>query len=232
MLNLRCKGTSVINLKIYMSRYIHNLISQGEHQQLDFKFEISDSRKIARTLVAFSNTDGGKLLIGVKDNGNITGIHSDEEYYMIEAAAQMYCRPEVKFTVKKWNLSGKSILEIDIPKAPKRPYFAMNEEEKWMAYIRREDQNLLANKILLKVWEKENRKKGSILRYSEKEEILLHYLEQHDQISFSKFCRMARISNKMAEEILSTLICFRIIEITISEKQTYYSVSGQVQEPD
>ncbi|MCK4854687.1 MAG: ATP-binding protein, partial [Bacteroidales bacterium] len=60
---------------------------------LDFKFEISDARKIARTLVAFSNTDGGKLLIGVKDNGKIAGIRSEEEYHMLEAAAELYCRP-------------------------------------------------------------------------------------------------------------------------------------------
>lgn len=46
---------------------------------LDFKFEISDSKKIARSLVAFANTDGGRLLIGVKDNGVISGIRSEEE---------------------------------------------------------------------------------------------------------------------------------------------------------
>jgi predicted HTH transcriptional regulator len=217
----------IVSRKTHMSRYIYNLISQGEHQQLDFKYEISDVKKIARTLVAFSNTDGGKLLIGVKDNGNITGIHSEEEYYMIEAAAQMYCRPEVRFAVMKWNVSGKSILEIDIPKAPKRPFFALNEEEKWMAYIRKNDQNLLANKILLKVWEKENRKKGSILRYTEKEKILLHYLEQNNQITLLKFCRIARISNKLAEEILSTLICFRIIDMEITEKSTWYLLKKQ-----
>ena len=49
--------------------YIHALIAEGEHQQQDFKFEISDARKIAKTLSAFANTDGGRLLIGVKDNG-------------------------------------------------------------------------------------------------------------------------------------------------------------------
>jgi len=52
-----------------MSHYIKNLIEEGEHQQLDFKYEISDSKKIARSLVAFANTDGGRLLVGVKDNG-------------------------------------------------------------------------------------------------------------------------------------------------------------------
>ena len=53
------------------TQYIHALIAEGEHQQQDFKFEISDARKIAKTLSAFSNTDGGRLLIGVKDNGKI-----------------------------------------------------------------------------------------------------------------------------------------------------------------
>ncbi|MGB4134047.1 MAG: ATP-binding protein, partial [Tenuifilaceae bacterium] len=42
-----------------MSKHIANLILQGEHQQLDFKHSISDSKKIARSLAAFANTDGG-----------------------------------------------------------------------------------------------------------------------------------------------------------------------------
>ena len=67
--------------------YIQKLIEKGESQTLDFKFEVSDSRKIARTFSAFANTDGGTLLIGVKDNGAIAGVRTEEEYYMIEAAA-------------------------------------------------------------------------------------------------------------------------------------------------
>ncbi|MCO5261578.1 MAG: ATP-binding protein, partial [Lentimicrobium sp.] len=42
-----------------MPSHIRKLISEGEHQQLDFKFGITDSKKIARSLVAFANTDGG-----------------------------------------------------------------------------------------------------------------------------------------------------------------------------
>ena len=79
-----------------MSNYIQKLIKEGEHQMLDFKFEISDSKKIARTLVAFANTDGGRLLIGVKDNGNISGIRSEEEKYMIQTAAESFCQPQLR----------------------------------------------------------------------------------------------------------------------------------------
>ncbi len=45
-----------------------NKIKEGEHQTQDFKFRIDSSQKIAKTLSAFANTDGGSLLIGVKDN--------------------------------------------------------------------------------------------------------------------------------------------------------------------
>ncbi len=78
--------------------YIQNLIEEGEHEHQDFKFQISDARKIARSISAFANNDGGHLLIGVKDNGKIAGVRSEEEMFMIEQAAEMYCRPH-----KKWS---------------------------------------------------------------------------------------------------------------------------------
>ena len=137
-----------------MSKYIKNLISTGENQQLDFKFEIDDSKKIARTFVAFANTDGGKLLIGVKDNGKISGIRSEEEYHMIEAAAQMYCRPKINFKSKEWFIDGKTILEVSINKSNKKPHLAPAKDGKWLAWIRVNDQNIQANEVIVKAWRK------------------------------------------------------------------------------
>ena len=112
------------------SHHIQNLIAEGEHQQLDFKFEITDARRIARTLVAFANTDGGRLLIGIKDNGAIAGMRSDEEYYMVESAAKMYCKPPVEFALKEWTINGKTVLEIIIPKSPIKPHYAAHKDGK------------------------------------------------------------------------------------------------------
>ena len=49
-------------------------MAEGEHEHQDFKFTISDARKIARSVSAFANNGGGRLLIGVKDNGVIAGL--------------------------------------------------------------------------------------------------------------------------------------------------------------
>jgi predicted HTH transcriptional regulator len=207
-----------------VKHYIKQLIEGGESQTLDFKFEISDSRKIARTFVSFANTDGGTLLVGVKDNGAIAGVRSEEEYYMIEAAAKMYCRPEVPFSTRKWTIDGKAILEITIPKSDIKPHFALTEEKKWLVYIRVADQNLLANNILLKVWRLKKENQAVYLEFSRNEKKILSYLEIEKQITLNKFCKIALLSRKEAENILVKLISLGLISIVFTEKQVLYKL--------
>jgi predicted HTH transcriptional regulator len=208
-----------------VKHHIRNLIEAGEGQTLDFKFEISDSKKIAKTFVAFANTDGGTLLIGVKDNGSIAGVRSEEEFYMIEAAAKMYCKPEVPFQTRRWSVDGKTILELNIPKSSHKPHFALTEDKKWMVYIRVNDQNLLANTILLKVWQRKKEEKPVYLEFTRNEKILLSFLEQNENITISKFCKIALIHRKEAENILVKLISLKVIKIEFTEKQVYYRLT-------
>lgn len=191
-----------------MSNYLSRLIEQGEHQQQDFKFAISDSKKIARTLVAFANTDGGRLLIGVKDNGNITGVRSEEEYYMVEAAARMYSKPMIPFTTRLHEVDGKTVLEVRIEASANKPHYALDENGKWWAYFRKEDENLLANKVMIEVWKSQNSLEGILINYSDAEKVLLDYLEANEKISVSKYARIAQISYKKAEQII---INFRVL---------------------
>jgi len=212
------------------THYIHKLIAQGEHQQLDFKFEIADSRKIAKTFAAFANTDGGKLLIGVKDNGVIAGVRSEEEKFMAEAAAQMYCSPNVDFEYKEWLVDGKKVLEVTIHKGNEKPYYAENEDRKWMVYIRVNDQNILANRVLINAWKRKARPEGTYINYSNKERLLLEYLEVNESVSLSKFRKLAKITVYKAENILTNFLALDIIEIEISEKKIVYRLSLKFKE--
>jgi len=208
-----------------VSNYILKLISQGEHQQLDFKFEISDAKKIARSLVAFANTDGGRLLVGVKDNGAIAGVRSEEEFYMVEMAAQLYCKPPIHFTVAQHKVEGRTVLEIIIPKSDEAPHSARDKEDKWMIYIRVKDKNFLANSVLLKVWKRKKQPQGTILRYTEPEKELLTYLSEYQQITFREFIQRAAIKRNVAESILVNFISLDIIEIDFQENETYYRLT-------
>ncbi len=205
-----------------MNTYIQKLIDQGENLHLDFKFQITDSKKIAKTLVAFANTEGGKLLIGVKDNGVIAGIRTDEEYYMVEAAAQMYCKPEIDFAHRTWNIEGKKILEVDIPPTNFKPVYAKNDSNKWLVYVRVKDQNILASTILIKYWQKENSKKGVFIKFSDTEKILLDFLEKNPFITIRKFCNIAGISKFKAEKIIVNLLISDVLEILMDEKKIWF----------
>jgi len=207
------------------TRYVKDLIKQGENQQLDFKFEISSARKMAKTFSAFANTEGGKLLIGVKDNGKISGISSEEEAYMAESAAHVFCKPAVDFILKKWIVEGKSILEVEIPTSPNRPHFAKDEKGEWIAYVRVGDQNIKANHILVTVWKKEGQKSGVWLNYGRDEKTLIDFLSENDRITFSRFVRIARINRIRAENILIKLILLKVIRMEVTEDSVFFKLN-------
>jgi predicted HTH transcriptional regulator len=207
-----------------MDRYLKKLIEEGENQYLDFKFCVSDSRKIARTLSAFSNSDGGRLLIGVRDNGSIAGIKSDEEIYMVDTAAHLFCRPEIKYTIKQHMTGGKTILEVEVLKGDKRPYQAKDENGRWLSYFRHHDQTLAANKVLLQVWRKEGKGSGVLVKFSKAENSLMDYLVKNRSITLSRFRKVARISSYRAESILANLIIFKVITMKASEKGFSYEI--------
>ncbi len=207
-----------------MSSYIKNLIERGEGQHLDFKFEIADSRKIARSLVAFSNSEGGTLLIGVKDNGSVAGVRSEEEFYMVEAAASLYCKPPVSFQVHEWNVEGRTVLEITILSDPDVLRSAPDKSGNWKVYIRVNDHNLLVNNVYLQARKRKRATGGVFLAYTEKEKTLLKYLDQHFSITLSKYCRIAKLNKHKAEKILACFIALGIIEQVLTENGCYYKL--------
>jgi hypothetical protein len=210
-----------------MNSPLYKLIRQGEHQHQDFKYCISDSKKIAKTLVAFANTEGGRLLVGVKDNGNIVGVQSEEEYYMIEGAATLYSKPQIPFTSKQWTVEGKTVLEFDVSPSPQKPHFAKDETGKWIAYIRKNDQNILANRILTETWEKEKSPKGIYIQYSRDEKFLVDYLINNKSITLSKFIREGSIPRKKAIDILSNFFLLKIINMETEEGKTVFSLNQE-----
>ncbi len=208
-------------------KYIRELIAEGEHQQQDFKFEISDARKIARTLVAFANTDGGRLLIGVKDNGKISGIKSEEEYYMIDGAASIYCKPEIPFISFHRVVEGKNILEVIIKPSEKKPHYVRDEENRWLAYHRVNDQNFLADYIQLQVWKREKRDRGTFIEYSENEKKVLGILRNEELTDIATLKERTAIRKKTLQQILINLVSLRAITMEFLDENTFFRINEE-----
>lgn len=200
-------------------------IREGEHQTQDFKFRIDSSQKIAKTLSAFANTDGGRLLIGVKDNGKIAGIDPEEEFYMVQGAAELYCNPPVEFSTTVYNAEDKLVLEVDVPRSEQRPHKVKEKDKSWLAYVRQNDENFLANRVLLRyLSDKTTTPRKNLIAYGPQERLLFDFLSKNDDISLSKFARVAKISVQKAEKILALFLKWEVIQWRATEKGIRFSL--------
>src|SRR5882757_3840717 len=194
--------------------HIKKLIFEGEGVTLDFKKTITSCEKIARTMVSFANNKGGKLLIGVADDGTITGVKSeDEERYMITKAAHFYAKPALEPVFEEVYVDDKLVLVVDTPESSEKPHYALAEDGKWWVYVRVKDKSVLASKIVVDVLKRSAGNEGVLIEYSSGEKTLLEYLEKTARITFKECCELLKISRKRAQRLLVNLILSGVIKI-------------------
>ena len=208
---------------------LQRLIAEGEHQQQDFKFEITSACKIARSLSAFANTDGGRLLIGVKDNGVIAGVRSDEEMYMVEAAGEVWCNPPVHCRMTAYRVpvpqsahETRTVVVAEIDPAMRRPVRARLEDGTYRAFVRIADENIVASSVQMELWRSEGNPDGTLLPLTDEELALLRLLP-NQEISFNSFCRRARIPRHRAVRLLAAFIRFGLARETFVGHTFVYS---------
>ena len=131
--------------------------------------------------------------MGVKDNGNIAGVSSDEEIYMIEQAAQMYCQPPQDVKCQVYRVEGKNVLKVDIAEA---------------------DENIEASAMHVKVLQKRSQDNDVALSFSDNERQLLQYLQDHGGITLNGYMKLTHISHTVAETSVVNMCEMGVIDLT------------------
>ena len=179
-------------------------IKRGEDRTQDFKLHITSPNKIARTIVSFANSDGGTILVGVSDKGEIIGVDVSQEKYMLIKAAKYFCDPPVFLHFNELNARGVQVLAVDIKKSKNKDHRAKDQQGNWLPYTRIKDQS-----VIMKGYEKQmladKHNLDPIPILMEKNKGLINYLEEHDSISIKDYMKMMNISYSIAERSLSEL---------------------------
>lgn len=203
---------------------IRNLILQGEGEQLDFKNRISSESKIAKTLVAFANNKGGKLLVGISDDGRVRGVkNEEEERFTLHQAATLFCKPIVDIHFQEAVIEDKIVLIAEVAESDTKPHFALDEQKKWWVYIRIKDRSLLAGKVVVDVLKRSALSDGVFISYSEKEKNMLQFIQSQDRVLLLDLCKHMKLSRRKTQKILVDLILAGLIRVNMSEKGEYYS---------
>ena len=90
----------------------------------EFKREYTED--IKKTIIAFANTRGGELLIGVEDDGTVLGVTDvDETMLKVTNAARDSIKPDITMFLlcEKRELNGKDIVVVSVQKGTACPYY-------------------------------------------------------------------------------------------------------------
>ena len=89
---------------------LKELIKNGENKRVEFKEQLPKNESIVKTVIAFSNTSGGKLIIGVNDNQEIVGINEDNIFELQDRITSLIfdsCYPNILPEIYTQNIEGK-----------------------------------------------------------------------------------------------------------------------------
>src|ERR1051325_898826 len=110
---------------------LYELIENGENSSVEFKRKFSSSEKIAKEMIAFANTKGGKILFGLDDNKDVVGVESEKgEIELADIAANFYCDPPVKYTTDILHIYKKDVVVVNISESNNKPHRLLPEAGK------------------------------------------------------------------------------------------------------
>ncbi len=103
-------------------------MSFKETAQIELKAELNESVK--KEIIAFANTEGGKLYIGVDDDGNIVGLeNAKKDLESISNSIRDSIRPDISMHTSAYikEVDKKELIVIEVSKGTKRPYHLTNK---------------------------------------------------------------------------------------------------------
>ncbi|MFB0535841.1 MAG: helix-turn-helix domain-containing protein, partial [Anaerolineae bacterium] len=105
-------------VELLREQELEYLIAAPEGQTLEWKSPRIHPRDLATTLIAFANADGGRLLIGIEDDGTVSGVDPVADRQQVERllrAAYEFCTPSVQIEYQFAPYRGHQVLVIDVP---------------------------------------------------------------------------------------------------------------------
>ena len=129
---------------------ISEILNQDEGKTLEFKRDLSSPRPVLKTLVAFANTAGGRLFIGIEDDRRVIGVEDplDEEERLCNIIADSIS-PRLVPNVEMITIEGKTVLVVEVFLSGLRPHYLTSEGLENGSYVRLGSSNRQADRELV-----------------------------------------------------------------------------------
>jgi len=218
-------STGSITLSWMSKTDLHNLVEMGETAFVEFKQKVASPEKLAREIAAFANCDGGMILIGVGDRGELIGLETylEEEFWLQKAAAEE-CIPPVNIEVELFQHGQRDILIVKVPEAEQKPVYVKGAKRR-KVFVRVQDASVEASDEYIEVLKKGSSPEGVTFEYGDKEQILFRYLKEYSEITVKEFSNIAYINTYRASKILINLVSAGVLDLYERDGKAHYTFS-------
>ena len=208
-------------------RLLKELVKKGEGEHLEFKLKSNHPEKIVREVVAFANSGGGKLLVGVGDDKAIKGLKdADEDEYTLSRAIDKYIFPKISFKKERVAITpDRDVLVLTIPRSVDKPHYVVDDTGARQAYIRVEDKSIQASREMKEIMRRGRGERDVSFQYGEKEEKLMKLLDEKESVTVDLFATVAGIPRKIASNTLVVMVLARILEVHPHEMIDKFTMS-------
>ena len=209
------------------------IIEEGENLYTEFKRQFSSHEKIAKEIIAFANTKGGNLIIGVDDDKSIYGVASEKgEAELIKETAEHFCEPPISFSLLYFSVDQKEIVVVEIPESSHKPhrlqYYKNNlETSSAEVYVRVNDKSVLASKEMIRVL-RSTSGDTKLTKYviGNLEKTVFSFLEKEETISVKQLSELLNISDRRASRTLVKMVRAQLLFIHTKENGEDYFTSA------
>lgn len=195
---------------------LKELVLRGEGRFLEFKKKTDNPEKIVKEMVAFANSGGGVLLVGVSDNGELAGLKNPEgDLYIIKKTFNNHVVPKFTWKADVSPLNARlSVIRISIPESRKKPHYFRPAPGKYgHAYIRIEDQCVRASREVRNLMKMRKYSKGTMLRLGESEQAVLKAVDKTGEITLNEAVRITRFPKRKTSALLVKLAATGILSL-------------------
>ena len=198
----------------------------GEGVKIEFKKKANHPDRIVNEIVAFANTKGGTLLIGVDDDGKISGTsHPEDDLVFIKQYLEDHIKPSPELLSGIIPVSSKKgVVWIKVLNQNKRLYasFLNPEDETGTVYVRLADESVKASPELRRILRNSARQGGRIIRFSEVESTLLKSLETDGKSTLPELVQKTGIKKKIVSNCLVNLVLANVLQIIPNQPRDFY----------
>ena len=216
---------------------LKRLVALGEGLHLEFKFRVPRPERIAREVIALANTRGGKVLVGVGDDGDLVGVKDpEEEVFALGAALDAHCEPPVRLTLAGVRVSRRrEVLVVDVPESASKPHYlvgvpegdgaAPRGAERKTAFVRVGSESIEASREAVRLMKATKSERDVRFTFGDAEQQLMRYLARFERVTVRQYARLVGLPERDASHTLVLLTRAGVLRFHLDAQEDFFTAA-------